>query len=100
MCSSATLLLHWRFGIKQCCRATFPGIRDSVKDLLGKKMATLVRKFVRTHDMKLKEEIERWLGSMASSRSLGCLGHSMKRDLTTSQFKKKVPYRANFVPTV
>jgi hypothetical protein len=40
-------------------RATFPGIRDSVKELLGKKMDALARKFAATHDMKLKDEIER-----------------------------------------
>ena len=40
-------------------RATFPGIRESVKDLLGKQMDALARQFAATHDMKVKEEIER-----------------------------------------
>jgi hypothetical protein len=40
-------------------RATFPGIRDSVKALLGKQMDALARKFAAPHDMKVKEEIER-----------------------------------------
>ena len=40
-------------------RATFPGIRDSVKELVGKHMDSLARKFVRNHDMKVKDEIER-----------------------------------------
>ena len=39
--------------------ATFPGIRESVKDLLGKQMEALARKFAATHDMKVKEEIDR-----------------------------------------
>ena len=40
-------------------RATFPGIRDSVKELVGKHMDSLARKFVRNHNMKVKDEIER-----------------------------------------
>jgi hypothetical protein len=40
-------------------RATFPGIRDGVKELIGKRMDALAQKFVRNHDMKIKEEIER-----------------------------------------
>jgi hypothetical protein len=46
-------------GQQQVLRATFPGIRDSVKELVGKHMDSLVQKFVRNHDMKLKDEIER-----------------------------------------
>ena len=38
-------------------RATFPGIRESVKDLLGKQMDALARQFAATHDMKVKDEI-------------------------------------------
>jgi len=44
---------------QQVLRATFPGIRNSVKDLLEKQMDALARQFAATHDMKLKEEIER-----------------------------------------
>jgi len=44
---------------QQVLRATFPGIRKSVKDLLEKQMDALARQFAATHDMKLKEEIER-----------------------------------------
>ena len=40
-------------------RATFPGIRNSVKELIGKQMDALARRFAATHDMKVKEEIER-----------------------------------------
>jgi predicted DNA-binding protein len=40
-------------------RATFPGIRDSVRELAGERMDALARRFVRTHNMKVKEEIER-----------------------------------------
>ena len=39
-------------------RATFPGIRESVKDLLGKQMDALARQFAATHDMKVKDEID------------------------------------------
>jgi hypothetical protein len=40
-------------------RATFPGIRDSVRELLGKRMDALARKFHEIHDIKVKDEIER-----------------------------------------
>jgi hypothetical protein len=40
-------------------RAIFPGIRESVKDLLGKQKDALARQFAATHDMKEKEEIKR-----------------------------------------
>ena len=46
-------------GQQQVLRATFPRIRKSVKDLLKKQMDALARQFAATHDMKLKEEIER-----------------------------------------
>jgi hypothetical protein len=48
-----------REGQQQVLRATFPGIRKSVYDLVGKHMDRLARKFAATHDMKVKEEIER-----------------------------------------
>jgi hypothetical protein len=48
-----------REGQQQVLRATFPGIRHSVKELIGKQMDTLARKFHDTHVMKVKEEIER-----------------------------------------
>lgn len=40
-------------------RPTFEGIRESVKDLLGKQMDALARKFAVTNDMKVKAEIDR-----------------------------------------
>jgi hypothetical protein len=48
-----------REGQQQVLRATFPGIRESVKDLLGKKMDALAREFHETHNMDVKDEIER-----------------------------------------
>lgn len=39
--------------------ATFVGIRDSVRELLGKQMDALAREFHDTHNMKVKDEIER-----------------------------------------
>ena len=43
---------------RQALRATFPGIRDSVKELLGVRMDALARKFHETHDMAVKDEFE------------------------------------------
>ena len=48
-----------REGQQQVFRATFPGIRDSVRELVGQRMDALARKFHETHDMKVKDEIER-----------------------------------------
>ena len=48
-----------REGQQQVLRPTFDGIRDSVRDLLGRRLDKLVREFAATHDMKVKEEIER-----------------------------------------
>ena len=42
-------------------RATFPGIRNCVRELLGVRADGLARKFYETHDMKVKDEIERLL---------------------------------------
>ena len=44
---------------QQVLRATFPGIRDSVRELLGVRADALARKFHETHDMKVKDEIDR-----------------------------------------
>jgi hypothetical protein len=44
---------------QQVLRATFPGIRESARDLLGKRMDALAREFAAIHDMKVKEEMER-----------------------------------------
>jgi hypothetical protein len=46
-------------GQQQVLRATFPGIRDSVRILLEVRMDSLTRKFHETHDMKVKDEINR-----------------------------------------
>ena len=37
--------------------ATFPGIRDSVRELLGVRADALARKFHDTHDMQVKDEL-------------------------------------------
>jgi len=50
---------YQREGQQQVLRPTFEGIRDSVKELIGKQMDALARKFAATHDMSVKEEIER-----------------------------------------
>jgi hypothetical protein len=41
-------------------RATFPDIRESVKELIGKKMDALAREFHDTNNMKVKSEIDRF----------------------------------------
>ena len=46
-------------GQQQVLRPSFDGIRDSVRELVGKKMDALAREFAANHDMKVKEEIER-----------------------------------------
>src|SRR4029434_5139643 len=48
-----------REGQQQVLRATFPGIRDGVRELLGVRADALARKFHETHDMKVKDELER-----------------------------------------
>jgi hypothetical protein len=44
--------------VERALRATFAGIRDSVKELIGTQMDALARKFAATHDIKDKKEIE------------------------------------------
>src|SRR5262249_3523575 len=46
---------------KQALRATFPGIRNSVRALLGKQADALARKFHDTHDMAMRDELDRLL---------------------------------------
>jgi hypothetical protein len=48
-----------REGQQQVLRPSFDGIRDSVRELVGKKMDALAREFAANHDIKVKEEIER-----------------------------------------
>jgi len=48
-----------REGQQQVLRPSFDGIRDAVRDLLGMRIDRLACHFAATHDMKLKEEIER-----------------------------------------
>src|SRR5262245_14888408 len=50
-----------REGQQQVFRATFPGIRNSVRELIGKQADALARKFHQTHDMAVKDELERLL---------------------------------------
>ena len=44
---------------QQVLRATFPGIRDAVRELLGIRLEAPIRKFHVTHDMQVKEELVR-----------------------------------------
>ena len=47
---------------QQVLRATFPGIRDAVRELLGLRMDALARKFHETHDVAMSDEIYRLAG--------------------------------------
>ena len=40
-------------------RVTFPGIRDSVRALIARRMDALARKFHQTHDTAVSDEIYR-----------------------------------------
>src|SRR6266481_8457562 len=51
-----------REGQQQVLRPSFEGIRDSVRDLLGMRLDKLAREFATTHDVRVKEEIERLAG--------------------------------------
>ena len=53
--------LEKREGQQQVLRATFPGIRNCVRELIGVRTDALARKFHETHDMAVKDEIERLL---------------------------------------
>ena len=53
--------LEKREGQQQVLRATFPGIRNCVRELLGVRADALARKFHDTHDMAVKDELERLL---------------------------------------
>jgi hypothetical protein len=46
-------------GQQQVLRATFPGIRESVRELLGKRMDKLACEFARTHQPKITTELSR-----------------------------------------
>src|SRR5262245_4813876 len=48
--------LENREGQQQVLRATFPGIRDSVRELLRVRMDVLARKFHDTKDVKISDE--------------------------------------------
>ena len=50
-----------REGQQQVLRATFPGIRNCVRELLGVKADALARKFHETDNLAVKDEIERLL---------------------------------------
>jgi hypothetical protein len=45
-------------GEQNVLRPTFEGIRNSVRDLLGKRLSALALQFAETHEAKIKEEIE------------------------------------------
>src|SRR5262245_56217412 len=47
-----------REGQQQVFRVTFPGIRNSVRELLGVRADALVRRFHETHDVAVKNELE------------------------------------------
>jgi hypothetical protein len=56
--------LENREGQQQVLRATFPGIRDCVRELLHVRMDALAFKFHETKDMKISDEIYRLAGEL------------------------------------
>jgi len=77
-----------REGQQQVLRATFPSIRDCVRELLGVRAAALARKFHETHDMAVKDEIERLLkeyGKLGEPWSFRVILKSPKRNLLAAQ---------------
>jgi hypothetical protein len=62
-----------REGQQQVLRATFPGIPDGVRELLAVRMDALARKSHETHDMKVKDEIDRLLKEYDKLKEPGCL---------------------------
>ena len=57
---------------QQVLRATFPGIRNCVRELLGVRADALARKFHETHDMAVKNELEGLAqGVREAQRSVG-----------------------------
>lgn len=57
-------------GQQQVFRVTFPGIRDSVRELIARQMDALARKFHDTHDMNVKDEIEQLAREQVSATKL------------------------------
>jgi hypothetical protein len=49
---------HEKEGQERVLRATFPEIRNSVRELIGTEMDALARDFPDTHDMEVKTVIE------------------------------------------
>jgi hypothetical protein len=49
---------HEKEGQRQVLRATFPWIRNSIRELIGQEMDALARDFPDTDDMELKNAIE------------------------------------------
>src|SRR5262245_11439438 len=56
--------LENREGQQQVLRATFPGIRDCVRELVRRQMDRLATKFHETKDLKVSDEIYRLAGEL------------------------------------
>src|SRR5262245_26540360 len=63
--------LEKREGQQQVLRATFPGIRTVLRELLGVRADALARKFHETHDMAVKDELERLLKEYGKLKERG-----------------------------
>ena len=76
-----------REGQQQVLRATFPGIRSSVKELLGKQIDALARRFAVSQDARVEKKSSE-LRNMESSVSRGCLwrGRVHARPLRSESF--------------
>ena len=67
-------------------RATFPGIRNCFRKLLGVRTDALARKFHEAHDMAVKDELERLLREYGRSR--GSLGHRSKQHSSSARWRR------------
>ena len=72
-------------GQQQVLRATFPGVRNSIRELIGREMDALAHDFPDTDDIELKMRWHAWLRNIASS---GSRGYSPNIDAGSVQFAR------------
>src|SRR5262249_4354364 len=86
-----------REGQQQIFRATFPEIRSSVREMIGGRMDALAREFAATHDLKVKEEIERLAKGIRQARR--AVGVYLQDRVSQSRATLRNPgYRAKGLP--
>jgi len=60
--------------------STFEGIRESLRELIGKQMGALGRQFTATHDMKVKDEIERFAKEYCKLHDRSDIGTTLTKE--------------------